>query len=209
MEKYIQSELWVQWVLFLPLGAFLLTAAIWDAVTSARNEDRKGRIPNQLSYGSVLVGVICHTIVGGFSGLGAGLLAALLVFVVGIFLAALGWLGGGDVKLLMGVGAFLGLSALGEVLFYAVFAGSVLGLVMALFNGYLLDMFKRLFGFLRGLIRMLIYRTDMVREDLEVDPRSRLPFAVPILAGAILAYTEASLGWPGLLTWFMRPFTEF
>jgi prepilin peptidase CpaA len=208
MEKFVQSDLWVQIVLFVPLGAYLMTAAIWDAVTSVKNDDGKGRIPNKLSYSSVLVGLACHTIVGGFDGILSGLLAVVIVFVVGIFLAALGWLGGGDVKLLMGVGAFIGLAGLGEIVFYAVFAGSALGIVSALFNGYLLEMGRRIFRFLRGALRMAIYQTTMVREELETDPRSHLPFAVPILAGAILAYTEAARGWPGLLTWFLRPFTE-
>lgn len=208
MEDFVQSDLWVQLVLFIPLGAYLLTAAIWDGVTSVKSETRKGRIPNKLSYSSVLVGITCHTIVGGWSGFLSGLIAVVLVFSVGIFLAALGWLGGGDVKLLMGVGAFLGLQGLGEIAFYAVFAGSAMGIVMALFSGYLKDMILRMFRFLRGIWRMLLYQTSMVREDLEVDPRSHIPFAIPILAGAILAYTEALNGWPGLLTWFLKPFTE-
>jgi len=206
MEEFVKSDLWVQLVLFVPLGAYLLTAAIWDGVTSVKSENRKGRIPNKLSYSSVLVGIACHTIVGGLDGFLSGLIAVVLVFTIGIFLAALGWLGGGDVKLLMGVGAFLGLQGLGEISFYAVFAGLAMGLVMALFNGYLKDMILRMGRFLRGLYRMVLYRTTMVREDLKVDPRSHIPFAVPILAGAILAYTEASHGWPGLLTWFLMPF---
>lgn len=206
MEEFVKSDLWVQLVLFIPLGAYLLTAAIWDGVTSVKSENRKGRIPNKLSYSSVLVGIACHTIVGGLDGFLSGLIAVVLVFTIGIFLAALGWLGGGDVKLLMGVGAFLGLQGLGEIAFYAVFAGSAMGIVMAIFNGYLKDMILRMGRFLRGLYRMVLYRTTMVREDLKVDPRSHIPFAVPILAGAILAYTEASNGWPGLLTWFLMPF---
>ncbi|AWV91154.1 A24 family peptidase [Bradymonas sediminis] len=206
MEEFVKSDLWVQLVLFVPLGAYLLTAAIWDGVTSVKSENRKGRIPNKLSYSSVLVGIACHTIVGGLDGFLSGLIAVVLVFTIGIFLAALGWLGGGDVKLLMGVGAFLGLQGLGEIAFYAVFAGSAMGIVMAIFNGYLKDMILRMGRFLRGLYRMVLYRTTMVREDLKVDPRSHIPFAVPILAGAILAYTEASNGWPGLLTWFLMPF---
>ncbi len=206
MKTFVQAELWVQLVTFVPLGAFLLTAAVMDAMSSMDDEEGKGRIPNSLSYSSILVGLVCHTVTFGLDGLLAGLLAVVVTFSVGIFLAAFGLLGGGDVKLLMGVGAFMGLTGLGEILFYAVFAGSALGLVMALFSGYLKDMLVRMFRFLRGLFRMAVYKTSMVKEDLETDPRSMMPFAVPILAGGILAYTEAVYGWPGLLTWFLRPF---
>ena len=197
MEKFANAELWAQLVIFGPLGAFLVAAAITDA--------RTRKIPNQLSYSSIPVGLVCHAIVMGFGGLGWAFLAVVITFVIGLILSALGWLGGGDVKLLMGVGAFLGLGGLGEVFFYAVFAGSAIGLVVTLINGYLKDMVIRIFRFMRGLIRQVMYGTKMVREDLETDPRGKLPFAVPILAGAILAYTEAAFGWPGLLTWFLNP----
>ncbi len=204
MEPFVQNELWAQLVIFIPLGVYLLTAAIWDGVTAAKSDDGKGRIPNKLSYSSVLVGLACHAIIAGLGGLGSGALAVVVVFVVGIFLAALGWLGGGDVKLLMGVGAFVGLSGLGAVLFYAVFAGSALGLLRALSTGYLKDMLVRIFRFMRGLFRAVVYQTKMVSEDMETDPRSMVPFAVPILIGAVLAYTEAAYHWPGLLTWFVN-----
>jgi prepilin peptidase CpaA len=206
MKTFVQSELWVQLLILAPLGAFLLTAAILDAKSSIDDEDGKGRIPNKLSYSSILVGLACHTAAFGVDGLLAGLLAVVVVFAVGIFLAAFGLLGGGDVKLLMGVGAFTGLSGLGAIVFYAVFAGSAIGLLIALFTGYLKVMLVRMFRFLRGLFRMVVYKTSNVREDLETDPRSMMPFAVPILAGAILAYTEAAYGWPGLLAWFLEPF---
>jgi prepilin peptidase CpaA len=206
MNTFVQAELWIQLLLLVPLGAFLLAAAIVDATSSIDDEHGKGRIPNKLSYSSVLVGLVCHTAAFGLDGLWAGLMAVGLTFVFGIFLAAFGLLGGGDVKLLMGVGAFTGLVGLGAILFYAVFAGSALGLLMALFNGYLKDMVMRMFRFMRGLFRMVAYKTSNVREDLETDPRSMMPFAVPILAGAILAYTEAAFEWPGLLQWFLEPF---
>lgn len=206
MESFVQAELWAQLVIFGPLGVYLIVAAVWDAVTARKSESGSGRIPNKLSYSSILVGLVCHSIAFGLDGLWAGLSAVGITFAVGIFLAALRWLGGGDVKLLMGVGAFLGLQGLGAVFFYAVFAGAIIGLIVALFTGYLKDMIVRLFRFLRGIFRQLFYKTDMVREELETDPRSKLPFAVPILAGAILAYTEAAFGWPGLLEWFLRPF---
>lgn len=230
MNDIAELELWRQLVILVPLTVVLLTAAVLDATsyvgsldqeedsddeaeaadadeaTDDKPEPGTGRIPNELTYGSIVVGLVCHSVIFGWSGLLSGLSAVALTFAIGIFLAAFGLLGGGDVKLLMGVGAFLGLDGEGAVFMYGVFAGAILGLVMSLFNGYLLEMLKKLFGFVRGMVRMLIYRTRNVREGIETDPRGKLPFAVPLLAGGALAYTEALTGWPGLIGWITSIF---
>lgn len=233
MNDIAELELWRQLVLLVPLTIVLISAAILDATSYVGSLDQDdddeqegddasptdseadgeqtlepgtGRIPNRLTYGSILVGLACQTGVFGLDGLLAGLTAVALTFAVGIFLAAFSLLGGGDVKLLMGVGAFLGLDGEAAVFIYGVFAGAILGLVMTAFNGYLLDMLKRLFMFMRGLFRMVVYRTRNLREDIATDPRGKLPFAVPLLAGGALAYTEAMTGWPSLVAWISSIF---
>lgn len=216
MNDIAELVLWRQLVVLVPLGVVLVAAAVLDATSfvgslkkegeaSARGggelEAGTGRIPNGLTYGSIVLGLVAHTIAMGWSGLGAGVLAVVLTFAVGIFVAASGLMGGGDVKLLMGVGAFLGLDGEGAVFFYGVLSGAVLGLVMSLFNGYLLDLLKNLFRFIRGMVLMVVYRTANVRQDVQTDPRGKLPFAVPLLVGGGLAYSEAVTGWPGVVGW--------
>ncbi|MFW5966288.1 MAG: A24 family peptidase [Persicimonas sp.] len=198
MNKLVAEPLWAQLVIFIPLGAVLVAATVTDL--------RDRTIPNKLTYSSIPLGLVCATIVFGVEGLLFGMASVLASFVVGIFIAALGWIGGGDVKLLMGVGAFLGLAGLGATFFYAVLAGAILGLATTFYTGYLKEMLIRLGRFLRGVFRMFLYKTSLLREDLETDPRSHIPFALPILAGGIMAYVEAATGWPGLIEWFIEPF---
>ena len=76
----------------------------WAAVTDCASR----RIPNWLSYTLILGGVV-HGMTGlGTVGIGASLLGMLVGFTLTFVFFALGAMGGGDVKLLTGVGAWLG-----------------------------------------------------------------------------------------------------
>src|SRR5438132_1059179 len=69
---------------------------------------RTRRIPNALTFGAALLGLVFHAVIGGVSGFGSSLggLATGLAIFFPIF--ALGGLGGGDVKLLACIGAWVG-----------------------------------------------------------------------------------------------------
>lgn len=102
--------------------AALLAAAMWTDL-------RSHRIPNLLVALGLFGGLAGQAVVGGWSGLGEGAggaavgLAALLPFYL------MGGMGAGDVKLMAGVGAFLGpIQTLAAVALTLVF-----GAVMALF----------------------------------------------------------------------------
>ena len=137
----------------LLLGAVLLTAAGWDVA--------QRRIPNPL----VLCGLLLGPALAAFEGGSATLVTSLLGFGLAIALCfpqwAMKWMGGGDAKLFMVVGATLGPWALLSALVYALAAnGLVAAILLAL---------KR-FGPLVGIV---------------IDPR--VPMAVAIAAGTALA----------------------
>lgn len=195
MDALTELAIWRQLVVLIPLGAILIAAAVHDA--------RTRKVPNKLTYSSIVVGLVCTTVAFGWGGLLDGFLTVLATFVIGIFLAATGWIGGGDIKLLMGVGAFLGPYGVGAVIFYSVLVGGAMGVVRAIYDGYLWEMLKRMGRYIRSIFRVVIYRTKNLKESYEPDERSKMPFAVAILGGGILAYTEAAWEWPGLLTWYI------
>lgn len=85
------------------------------------------RIPNRLTVAVMLLG-ICAQLPGGVGAVGAGLAGVALGFLIGIPLFALGAVGGGDVKLMAAVGAFLGPR---DLVWALLLAGS-LGLLLAL-----------------------------------------------------------------------------
>jgi prepilin peptidase CpaA len=111
----------------LPLLALLLLAAVIDL--------RQRRIPNWLTLGLILSGLACATAAGGAVELGHALAGLLAGAAVAFVLFALGALGGGDVKLLAGVGAWLGAPAVLIVFVVQCLIGLGLVLLQSLRHG--------------------------------------------------------------------------
>jgi prepilin peptidase CpaA len=146
---------------------------------------RSRRIPNVLTFGSAFIAFAYYGVIAGPAGLlqslagwGTGILMFLPFF-------ALRGLGGGDVKLLGALGAWLGA---GTVLWVALFAGIVggaLALALTLTRGELprvLRNFYLLFGFWR-----VMGLRPFPELSLDRPGAPRLAYAVPIFAGLSLA----------------------
>lgn len=191
MKEIAELELWKQLVILVPLGAMLLISTYTDL--------KERKVYNKVTYTAFFVGLVAHTIAFGPMGGVWALVAAVATFfaclVFFIFIPA-GGFGGGDLKLLTATAAFVGGQGIMAISWYSVLAGGALGLLMAIYTGYLWDMLRNMFRFLRGIYRLIIYRTRNLAEKMEVDERSRVPYAAAVLAGAVLAYTEEAFGWP-------------
>ena len=158
--------------------------ALAVALAACATDLRVRRIPNVLTLGAALVAFGYHLMAGGWAGLlgslggwGVGLVLFLPLF-------ALRGLGGGDVKLLAALGAWLGP---GQTLWLALFtalAGGPLAVAVALSRGYLSRALKNVWGLL------MFWRVAGVRPHpaLTLDSPStpRLPYAVPIAAGLVM-----------------------
>ena len=109
-------------ILWLPL-----VAAIAAAVIDLRSRE----IPDSLSVGSGVAGLLAA--VAGFldqSGW-TSFLSILVVFVVSVIAAWRGGFGGGDVKLLAGLAAWLSLPSALAMLFWTAIAGAALSIAAA------------------------------------------------------------------------------
>jgi prepilin peptidase CpaA len=156
------------------LVVFVCTAAWWDVTT--------GRIPNALTLTGLAAALILRAPLGieqflqGLGGLGLG-------FGIALVLYALRAIGGGDVKLLAGVGGFLGSS---EVL-------GALGLIAVLGAGFALLVVS-----LRGLLPLLVFNTlELIKSWLtlgragpirrsDASQALSIPYAVPIAVGTLV-----------------------
>lgn len=121
------------------LASVALTAV---AVTATWHDFRSRRIPNALVLGGLAAALAIRLMVG-LPALGEGVLGAGLGLAIGLALFAAGAFGGGDGKLLMVVGAFLGPTRFLASLLVIALLGGVLALLEAIRRGAILPAFLR------------------------------------------------------------------
>lgn len=143
------------------------------------------RIPNWLTFGAAGAALVFHTVApqgGGVMFAAAGwFLGGLIMFLP----FALRGLGGGDVKLVAALGAWLGPMNAIWVALYAGIAGFVMALAVAAYCGYLRTALRNIWFLLQH------WTVNGIRplEDVSLEGSSgpRLAYALPIFAGLLLA----------------------
>jgi prepilin peptidase CpaA len=110
------------------LDKYLLICALAIATVGAVQDVRARRIPNWLTYSGLLAALAVRGSFAGWPGVKGGLLG--MLFAGGIFYLffLLGGMGGGDVKLIAAVGAWVGAVQMISVLVVASLAGGVLAI---------------------------------------------------------------------------------
>src|SRR5690606_35662753 len=165
--------------------AFLLlvAAAAWLDV-------RTGRIPNLLTVGGLAAALALRALLGPDPVL-PGLAGAGIALAFGLPLFALRGLGGGDVKLLAAVGAFLGPGRLIMALLAAGVAGGVLAVAVALRRGVLLPALLGTGGLLR---RWATLGRAGERRTLASPGAIPVPYGVASAVGAVVGWFLSPLG---------------
>ena len=150
---------------------------------------KSGKIYNWVTLPAMAGGLLLNFMISGQATAYAGLLnsvygilVALIIFVLPYLIGALG---GGDVKLLMAIGALKGYI----FLFYSVLAIGVVSFFLSLFV-FLLDMMKsyKLSGILN--MAVIYFNNNVMVSNEEIKPmlKKNLKFGVSITFGTIIAY---------------------
>jgi prepilin peptidase CpaA len=162
-------------------------------IVAAYIDGKQLRVPNWLTYSMVFSGLAYCTCAGGWAGLGEGLLGMLVGLVCLMPLYAVGGMGAGDVKLLAGVGAWLGAS----VTFYGFCVSTVVGAVMAVLMVLYRKSFSKHYSqFLLIFSEWLTVKNPLELSRIAAERKSSmllLPYGIPICIGCIAYFFYAGM----------------
>lgn len=170
MEVLAQGSPTVTTVVFVVL---MVLAAVLDL--------KSRRIPNALTVAGIVAGLVFRAPLG-LDAVGSGLLGAGLGLLLSAPLFALGALGGGDVKLLAGVGAFMGPRQLAAACLLIALLGGILALAEAIRRGALRTLLLNVFYMMS---RWLSPDRRSLEPTLVPPARMTIPYGVPIAVGAL------------------------
>jgi prepilin peptidase CpaA len=163
-------------------------------VEAAVIDGKQLRVPNWLTFHLVLGGLGYAAWTGGGSSLLWSLEGVALGLVLLLPLYAIGGMGAGDVKLLAGVGAFMGPEWTLGAFVVAVVVGGVMALAMVAWSGEYVKHLA-LFHTISHEILTLHDPAKLAAIAAERKPRmTLLPYGIPIAVGSIVYFA-----WAGLL----------
>jgi len=163
-----------------PMLAMLVIAAAVDW--------RTRRIPNWLTVLMMLSGLAGSFLAGHVASPGQAMLGMVVGFAIPFGLFAMGALGGGDVKLLAGIGAWLGPLIVVKIFRAAAVVGMVIVLIQSAKQKRLSALFRNSAVLSVSLINIdrigadAVYETGKACRSIE----RPLPYAVPVLIGAVI-----------------------
>jgi prepilin peptidase CpaA len=163
---------------------FTTLAVVTIGLVACVTDLRTRRIPNALTFGAALTGLVLHRLVLGTDGAvlaASGWLVGLLIFFP---FFALGGMGGGDIKLLAALGAWVGPREILWLAAYTGVAGGVMGLGVAFARGYLRTALKNVFAMLGYWQTVGLKPVPNFTLDSAKTPR--LAYALPIFVGIVV-----------------------
>ena len=168
---------------------YFMVGALVVSVAAAILDLTSRRIPNVLTYTSMLAAIGARGILQGWSGLLGALAGGLIGGGIFLLFFLLRTMGGGDMKLMTAVGCLAGAQKSFEVVLAAAIAGGVMAIAFALWQ--------------RRLRTVLVNVADLVRFHFRFGMEShptlnlvnsqarRLPYGVAIAAGVL--YTTLAM----------------
>lgn len=163
-------------------------------IVAAYIDGKQLRVPNWLTYPMVFSGIIYNTCMFGWAGLWWSVVGMFVGLLCLLPLYAVGGMGAGDVKLMAGVGAWLGWA----ITLKAFAATAIVGAVMAVVMIWYKKSFVKHYG---NLLTILHEWKTFYKDPRELSRRAAerkptmflLPYGIPICVGSIAYFYLAGL----------------
>ena len=151
------------------------------------------KVPNRLTFPFILSGLAYWTLASGFSGLVFSFVGGIVGMMLLLFLRNVGGMGAGDVKLLAGVGTWLGTYNTLWVFAATAIVGGIMAAWMIYRSG---DWFKHY-----AMGRQILHEWGTVKKPSELSKIARerkptmylLPYGIPMAIGGIIYFASAGL----------------
>jgi prepilin peptidase CpaA len=176
------AEHWQIWL----VSTALVAAAVIDGW--------KLKVPNWLTFPMILSGWAYGLLAGGWAGLGYSVLGTFAGLGLLLPLYAIGGMGAGDVKLLAGVGAWVGTTITFYAFCWSAVAGGLIALAMVLYRR---TWAKHRDNFVLIVQEVLTVGTPSELAARAAERKSRmllLPYGIPLAIGSI-----GYFAWTGML----------
>jgi prepilin peptidase CpaA len=165
---------------------FYLAVASVCAMIAAGFDIKSRRIPNLLTGPALLIGLLLHLGLDGWSGLLTSFAAALLCGGIFLIFYLAGGMGAGDVKLMAAVASLAGLPSTPYLLILTSLAGGVMGVGLAVMRGQLKQIFV-------NVVALLFHHAqEGFKPHPELNVRNngmlRLPYGLAIAVGSVATF---------------------
>lgn len=174
------------------MRAPIVASALAFVVVCMAVDIRARRIPNLLSGSAIVIGAVMNVYLFGASGLLSSVSGLLLSLVVLFGPFALGGIGGGDVKMMGAVGAFLG----PKLSLSALVCGLILGGIIMLVHLARIGRLREKVGATRARITATVLTRSLAPLTMSAaDPGSiALPYSVPLGLGTMIVVLAGAFG---------------
>jgi len=143
---------------------------------AARTDFRSGLIPNRITIGGIVLGLLYGAVQGGLHGVAFSFFGLLIVALPPLILFYRNAMGGGDVKLFGAVGSIVGVSTGMEIQILSFGLGAIAGVVMWFRAGVVVRQLRHVKNMINPLCANSINAADA----------TRIRFAPFLLAAAVM-----------------------
>lgn len=155
-------------------------------ILCATTDLRQRRIPNLLTYPTILFAVPVYSYIDGWDGFLFSVGGLTFGFAVFLIPYLLGGMGAGDVKLMSGVGAVLGFQQTAVCFLFVVICGGIMALGFMVYRRILKETLSKAF---LGVLYMGLNRdVSLLKADKNKIAQEGIPYGVAITGGVFLFF---------------------